>query len=125
MATETEYKVPSAYVLAGMADCASPDSLDSMGAQFLTAVARATVESLEYEGDREDIPWTAADQCVPIYTFDVWRTFTDLAAWQEDPTEYGADGSDMEQAAKVCLFVIGERLAWAILEDMGSEDDDA
>lgn len=122
MATETEYKVPSAYVLAGMADCATPDSLDSIGAQFLTAVAQATVESLEYDDDRDDIPWTAADQCVPIYTYDVWRTFVDLAAWREDPTELGADGSDMEQAAKVCLFAIGERLAAAVLDDMGGDD---
>lgn len=122
MTTETEYKVPNAYVLAGMADCATPDTLESMGAQFLTAVAEATVEATEYDDDRDEIPWTAADQCVPIYTYDVWRTFVDLGAWQEDPTEYGADGSDMEQAAKVCLFAIGERLSAAVLEDMGESE---
>ena len=114
-----EYEIPNPYVLAGMADCASPDTKDSPGARFLGLVADSVVEAVENEGDRDDIPWTAADQCVPIYTFDVWRTFTDLAAWQEDPTELGADGSDMEQAAKVCLYIIGERLAAAMLDDMG------
>ena len=122
MTTETEYKVPRPYVLSGMADCASPDSEDSPGARFLTMVADSVVEAVENDDDRDDIPWTAADQCVPIYTYDVWRTFTDLGAWQEDPTEYGADGSDMEQAAKVCLLMIGERLAAAVLDDMGSDD---
>ena len=112
------YEIPNAYVLARMADCASPDSLESMGARFLTAVAESTLGAIQYDDDRDEIPWAAADQCVPIYTYDVWRTFVDLAAYSEDPTDYGADGSDMEQAAKVCLFAIGERLAAAVLEDM-------
>ncbi len=120
-----EYEIPNAYVLAGMADCASPDREDSPGARFLAMVADSVVEAVENDDDRDDIPWAAADQCVPIYTHKVWSTFVDLAAWQEDPTEYGADGSDMTQTAGVRLYIIGERLAWAILEDMGSEDDDA
>ena len=123
METETRYDIPNAYVLAGMADCASPDSEDSPGARFLTMVADSVVEAVENDDDRDLIPWTAADECVPICTCDVWRTFVDLGAWQEDPTEYGADGSDMEQAAKVCLLMIGERLAAAILEDMDEADD--
>ena len=112
-------EIPNAYVLARMADCASPDSLESMGARFLTAVAESTLDAIQYDDDRDEIPWTAADQCVPIYTYDVWRTFVDLGAWQENPTDYGADGSDMGQTAKVCLFAIGERLSAAMLEDMG------
>ena len=119
MTTDTRYDIPHPYVLARMADCASPDSEDSPGAHFLEMVADSVVEAVEYGDDRDDIPWAAADQCVPIYTYDVWRTFVDLGAWQEDPTELGADGSDMEQAAKVCLFAIGERLAAAVLDDMG------
>ena len=118
----SEYEIPNPYVLAGMADCASPDREDSPGARFLGLVADSVVEAVENDDDRDDIPWSAADQCVPIYTRDVWRTFTDLGAWQEDPTEYGADGSDMEQAAKVCLLMIGERLAAAMLDDMESDD---
>ena len=118
----SEYEIPNPYVLAGMADCASPDREDSPGARFLGLVADSVVEAVENDDDRDDIPWATADGCVPIYTYDVWRTFTDLGAWQEDPTEYGADGSDMEQAAKVCLLMIGERLAAAMLDDMGSDD---
>ncbi len=117
-----EYEIPNAYVLAGMADCASPDTKDSPGARFLGLVADSVVELVAEDADRDDIPWTAADQCVPIYTHKVWSAFVDLGAWQEDPTEYGADGSDMEQAAKVRLLMIGERLAAAVLEDMGESE---
>ena len=122
MTTETEYEVPNAYVLAGMADCSSPDNEDSPGARFLGLVADSVVEAVENDDDRDEIPWAAADGCVPIYTHKVWSAFVDLGAWQEDPTEYGADGSDIEQAAKVCLLMIGERLAAAVLEDMGESE---
>ena len=118
------YEIPNAYVLARMADCASPDSLESMGARFLTAVAESTLSAIQHDDDRDEIPWTVADQCVPIYTYDVWRTFVDLAAYNEDPTDLGADGSDMEHAAKVCLYIIGERLAAAILGKMSNGGDD-
>lgn len=118
-----EYEIPNPYVLARMADCASPDREDSPGAHYLEMVADSVVEAVEYGDDRDDIPWAAADQCVPVYTYNVWRTFVDLGAWQEDPTELGCDGSDMEQAAKVCLYAIGERLAAAVLDDMGEADD--
>ena len=117
-----EYDIPNAYVLARMADCASPDREDSPGAHYLEMVAYSVVEAVENDDNRDDIPFQAADECVPIYTYDVWRTFVDLAAWQENPTDYGADGSDMEQAAKVCLYIIGERLAAAMLEDMAGDD---
>ena len=120
----TEYEIPNPYVLAGMAGCASPDTEDSAGALFLTLVADSVRDLVAEDEDRDEIPFQAADECVPIYTHKVWRTFVDLAAWQEDPTDLSADASDMEQCAKVCLLMIGERLAWAILEDMGTEDED-
>lgn len=115
----SDYKIPNAHILARMAECAAPDTSESPGARFLTLVADSVLELVAESEDGDEIPFLAADGCVPIYTHNVWRTFTDLAAWQEDPTEYGADASDMEQAAKVCLAIIGERLAAAVLDDMG------
>jgi hypothetical protein len=76
-----------------------------------------------YADDDSDAVGEMADGAVPVYTADVWRTFVDLGAWAEDPTELGVDGSDMEQAAKVCLYLIGERLASTLLDD--DDDDDA
>jgi hypothetical protein len=51
----------------------------------------------------------------------LWSEFTDLAAYQEDPTEYGVDGSDMEQSARVCLYIIAERLATALFDEVRAE----
>ena len=115
----------NAYVLARMADCASPDTLESPGAVFLLRVADDVAEALDDEDtDRDDAPHEIADAAVPIYTYDVWRTFVDLAAYQEDPTELGADGSDMEQAAKVCLYMIADRLARALFEEHDEQEPD-
>jgi hypothetical protein len=125
----------NAYHMTNLADCASPDSLESPGAIFLTSVRDAVAEAIDwrrenneptdldgfqYDGGDHEI----ADGAVPVYTYDVWRTFTDLAAWQEDPTELGADASDMEQAAKVCLYMIASRLVTALVEEYGGTDDD-
>lgn len=113
----------NAYHLASMAGCASPDSLESAGAVFLGHVADGVEERAD-EWD-EDAVHEIADGAVPIYTYHVWSTFVDLAAYNEDPTELGADASDLEQAAKVALYMIAERLVYALREaDATDEDDD-
>ena len=119
----------NAYQLAGMAGCASPDKLDSPGAQFLQLIASTTVDAWEDtpEEDRgaealQDDVSEYVDGCVPVYTFDVWQTFTDLAAWQEDVTEYGPI-EDMERAAMIALCTIGQRLAMELLTELATEVD--
>lgn len=112
----------NAYVLAGYAECGTPERPDSPGAQFLLAVQDDAREAWNEatNDDRLDLTDEAhmvADDAVPIYTHDVWATFVDLAAYQEDPTEHGTDGSDMEQAAKMCLYMIAERLAITLWDD--------
>lgn len=117
MTTETATYTP--FELAGMADVASPDSVTSAGAEWLALVAgRAD----EYSDDTEYLEdWIAevADSVVPIYTHRRWLVFVDLAAYTEDTTELGVDGSDMTQAAGVALYMIAERLLAAVLEDRG------
>lgn len=112
---------PGPYSLAAPAGTYSPDSETSPGAQFLTGIASDVAGQIAYrlndgepfdldefnDSDRHEI----ADSAVPIYTAEMWATFVDLGAWQEDPSELGFDASDMEQAAKVCLYMIAERLA--------------
>ena len=116
-----------AYVLAGMADCATPDTPTSPGAQYLDRVARDVLDWWEDADadDREsiadyphDVVAELGDQAVPIYTRDIWAAFVDLGAYAEDPTELGEDGSDMERAAAACLYLIGERLAVALLAEL-------
>lgn len=65
-----------------------------------------------------------ADAAPDVYTHTRWQEFADLGAWQEDPTEIGSDGSDMTAAAGVCLYMIAERLAWALLGELAEQDDE-
>lgn len=113
MNTTTETRTLSAYELAGMAGCPSPDSLTSPGARFLDGIAAHVLESRD-EG--EDAAAYIADAAVPVYTCDIWATFTDLAAWQEDLSELGDDGRDLTKSASLALYVIAERLASVLIE---------
>ena len=118
--------------LADLADCACPDNDGSPGARFLALVADSAAEAMEYDTDNDndatDMANEAADGCVPTYTYDLWTTFVDLAAWQEDVTEFAQSDTDMESMARIALYQIGERLALALIEESREEandDDDA
>lgn len=114
------------FTLAGLAECDDPDSDDSPGADFLRRVAGDVIDRVEWHREQGDdlagVDWSdvaheVADGCVPVYTYGMWQTFVDLAAWQEDPMELGG-GEDMTRSAMVCLYLIGERLALALLEEV-------
>lgn len=111
------------YALARLADCSSPDNETSPGAEFLMSVAYQIAEAIDWADEHndgnleEDAGSEIADNAVPIYTHDLWATFVDLAAYNEDPTELGADASDMEQSARACLYMIAQRLAAALIEE--------
>lgn len=114
--TDTEH---TPYALARLADCSSPDSPESAGAQWLARVA-SCLDEIEDEDDVSE----QADSIVPIYTHEVWTVFVDLGAYNEDPTELGADAGDMEGCAKVCLFMIAERLLHVLLEEKEGADEE-
>ena len=124
--------------------CAPPADLSTVrpspGAKFLRSVADDMDWRIKYYFDddprehdpREHEPWElvdlladeiaeVADGAVPIYTGERWAVFADLAAWQEDTTEYGATGDDLTAAAGIALYVIAERLARALVEKWGEE----
>ena len=118
----------TANALARDAECYSPDGPGSPGAAFLARVRDDMVEQIEsaddgsgYLRNMNDAMSEVADSAVPTYTSDLWETFADLGAWTEDPSELGADCSDMGQAARTCLFLIAERLAGAIVIDVESD----
>ncbi len=131
MTTTTE--PANAFQLASMAECGTPESSVSPGADFLRHVQTDVQERVEWEIEQnhaETIEEACdslrdngglseiADSAVPIYTHTLWATFVDLAAYQEDPSELGADSPDMQQSAGICLYLIAERLAYALAEDM-------
>jgi hypothetical protein len=127
--SETEQRLP--WQLARLADCMDPSKRDSAGAEFLFIVEDAARERWWVMTDDERVAddiadtWSeVADSCVPIYTHNMWQTFADLGAWQEDPTDLGADADDMTKCAMVCLYMIAERLCHALAEEWAEENEE-
>lgn len=104
----------NAYQLARLAECPGPDSLTSHGARFLERVQDDYREAVEDERYDDDTAHEIADGAVPIYTHEMWLTFVDLCAYQEDPSELGYDGSDMDKDGSACLYIIAQRLVYAL-----------
>lgn len=116
----------TAQRLAATAECGGPQAPDSPGARFLTRVRDAVIEEWEYLGPRPDrrdavladLP-DVLDACMPVYTSDLWATFVDLAAYDEDLDDLGvgaSDASTMTTLAGACLYAIAERVATAVLD---------
>jgi hypothetical protein len=148
----------TSWHLSNMADVASPDRSDdkghdepptrldgyepSAGATFLRRVARDVADRITEEGDDfdpdefSDMAHEVADGCVPIYTYERWLTFTDLAAWQEVETRGNVgmpdvaecDGlelsGDMTDMAGQVLYAIALRLVNALVRDMVENADE-
>ncbi len=112
----------NAYQLARLAECAEPDTDESPGAVWLLRVGRATEDVAEYD-DRDEGLHETADALVPVYTSERWAIFTDLAAWNEDVTEYGTY-TDMTEAAGVALYMIARRLLEALTATEEEEDEE-
>jgi len=107
------------YALADLADCASPDTPTSPGAEFLlgiqSAVNDADVADLA-EGDHHDLAHEIADSAPDVYTHARWREFVDLCAYQEEP-EFGDWPDDLTEAAGIALYQIAYRLAERLLRE--------
>ena len=116
----------SAYRLSLKAGVESPDALNSLGAQFLASVRDALVEWVEYVRDAYDVqslPETAqetaidqVDATMPAYTHQLWQTFTDLAAY-DDESAGEFDGGTMTEKVSYILACIAERLFVALAEE--------
>jgi hypothetical protein len=136
-----ELKDLSPYALASMADCGTPDTMQTDGAKFLASVRNNFVDAVEYaQSDMPDMSISdildhmdsagelhqIADDAPDVYTAVMWSEFLDLSAYNEDPSEYMlADCQDMGKAARVCLFMIAERLLNALSDQLRTDIDDA
>jgi hypothetical protein len=91
--------------------------LANAGADYLTGVVTAILERIESEPDedRSDQAQDTASACIPVPTFKQWDTFHDLYAWTEDVTEMGGPYEDMTVNAVTALYLIGRRLADAVI----------
>ena len=124
----------NAYQLANLAECASPDSDSSPGAKFLISVQDGVNDAHDMEQaadatsyDPTPTEWAdqaaeIADNASDVYTHTLWLEFIDLCAYREDPSDLGVDAHDMEQAARVCLYLIAERLANVLFEQYNEDE---
>lgn len=112
------------WQLARLAECLDPDSSSTPGADFLRGIREACSAAIEEGYADEDSAHEIADSAVPIYTHKRWGAFVDIGAYEEDPSELGADASDLTAAAGVCLYLVAHRLASRLLEE-AEEDEEA
>ena len=112
------------FQLAREADCSSPDSAGSPGADFLARVKSGVLDALDYGVEYvEDSAAEVADGSIPVYTHQMWLTFVDLCGYQEDVSEFGPVDEPNDVATRA-LYIIAERLAMNLLTNAMAEDDD-
>lgn len=122
--------------LSGMVDgLAFPDTEEAKS--FLSSVRDAVVEQTkytdpddwerevieDYSGSRSEIAAVTPN----VYTWPMWQQFVGLSAWQwdDDATDYDCDESTgMEDAARLRLYIIADRLALAVAEYIAGDIED-
>lgn len=120
--TLDDMRALTAYVLADMAQCESPDSHSSPGAKFLDSVrdevvraiedGRITIDDFDDNGQSHSI----ADDAPSIWTHERWRQFVDLGAYHEEPELDDAWPKDLNKTAAIALYQIADRLTRALCE---------
>ncbi len=113
----------SAFELAGLAECLSPDDLNSPGAVFLTRVRDAVVEAIESGESLSEARRQIADDAPNVYTHARWAEFVDLGAYLEENEIGDGWGDDLTAAAGVALHQIAARLCDALAQRWQERDD--
>lgn len=116
----TELREMTAYQLARLAECGDPDTLDSVGAEFLKSVRDSVIEAFEYDSwgtYPEDTASQLADDCVPIWNYAIAQTWTDLTGWIIDIDDLAEGTTDTVKLMSLALYVAGDRLARALFEE--------
>jgi hypothetical protein len=103
----------NAYYMASIIDSASPSSLSSPGAELLDGLRYYILEWLNENDEPLDVV-QVVDSALPIYNHDIWETFVDLCAYNEDIEECAT--GDMTQRASFALYLIGERFVTTFCE---------
>ena len=100
----------SVYELSRIAECGSPDSLTSPGAELLDNIRINLIDQLENNPESAVQVSEIAESSISVYTHPSWLQFVDLCAYEEDIAEYMALGSTMTQQAQYALAYLAERL---------------
>jgi hypothetical protein len=119
----------SPWDLSGLSygDCGSPDRPDSAGAVWLRQVRDSALEAWTWAEQHDDTVdrVETAGEAVPVYTYEVWRVFADLAGWQVDggitgpsPSSWYTDGEDFTEQAQLRLYRIARRIVRVICREL-------
>lgn len=100
----------SVWELSRIADCASPDSATSAGADLLDSIRVNLIDFLQHDSEGIVPVLEIADASVTVYTHAIWLTFVDLCAYNEDLSAYMALGSTMTEQAQYVLVQVAERV---------------
>jgi len=105
------------YRLSDMADC--PEPSDETGRLFLVSIRNDFVDRAKhgYE-DEDELIHEVADNAPSLYTHRMWCEFVELCAYREDVSDYVTNDTDMEQRARVALYMIAERLVRRLVEEL-------
>ena len=120
MLTTEDFQNP--YILARLADCATPDNPSSPGAAFLLDVADAYGDARgnadDGSADTDDLPFTIADEaCYRLEsrgTHGLILAAVDLCAYREDVSDYTEPTTDAHHLLQTGLYVIAARLVHAL-----------
>lgn len=140
MLTLDEMRELSAWQLAQFAECATPDTSESPGAEMLTSVRDALAERIDWvrESGDSDTSLSAivatlqddgslseiADGAPNVYTHKRWSQFLDLAAYSEQPEISDAWSTDLTEAAGQALYQIADRLVNALASELAEDGDE-
>ena len=114
------------FELAGFA-CTDRPAPDSAGMRFLASVLDGFVEWAQLAADDDmsrerffdhanGVAMSEVEFCLPIGTAELWKVFTDLAAWRI--CQDGVSGSDMTEMARGALAEVGERVFVGLAADL-------
>lgn len=119
----------SAYYLANLAECGSPDDGSSPGACFLIEIRDGFLEAVSDLEDDESIfdrlsyvtdhgqHWEMVQNAIDYRTHSMWGQFVDLQGYLEE-LESEPETTDMNELAGYALYQIGNRLFYALMSEV-------
>lgn len=101
-----------------------PSSGDSAGAKFVMSIRDDVIRAWDkfIDNPEDNIDYYGAATYIANRRSDVdplttWKIFLEFQCWNEDRAGYGYEPTnDLTIAAQQCLYMIGDRLVYALVE---------
>lgn len=131
--SELELETPESSQALNAADLVSTP----LTRDWADTIWRSLVEEFEFDPENfdSDAIYKASDGAVPVYSYEKWKLFSELAAWSHDEdcaAEYGRTATDLDalsdQLLDWCATQVANHYFSEIkdqISDWEDEDDDA